>query len=243
MSQSEVEISTAKKRTRGLRACVACRKAKHRCELPDQLAIQPSGDAQPNHLKCHRCNALKISCVVLEAYPQSQISKANKKSRQSSPDRSHLPSAPNLESYIDSDTPTPTISIDSYGSKEMHDKSTQGMRVVSTSSTPIDAKIIKHSPFAAISSLSSPQASTSQTNPEQQFWWMDVKRSLFKPYVYLAEVCSKQQGFLWSSDRPSPLLGSSKLINIGREERSAGSIQDILGKNADLLDWSRLDQR
>lgn len=57
--------SAAKKirRTHARRSCLACRKRKARCELPD-ITVPSSMETLPNTLKCHRCKTLDTDCVV-----------------------------------------------------------------------------------------------------------------------------------------------------------------------------------
>lgn len=53
----------ARKRRNARRTCTNCRVCKTRCELPD-LSVPDSSAALPRHLKCHRCRALDVECVV-----------------------------------------------------------------------------------------------------------------------------------------------------------------------------------
>jgi hypothetical protein len=58
-----------RKRTRCLRSCLACRKAKQRCSLPDSF-IEPSNDPLPSHLACSRCILLENECYVVDVAPR-----------------------------------------------------------------------------------------------------------------------------------------------------------------------------
>lgn len=57
--------SAAKKirRTHARRSCLACRKRKARCELPD-ITVPSSMDPLPYTVKCHRCKTLDTDCIV-----------------------------------------------------------------------------------------------------------------------------------------------------------------------------------
>lgn len=61
------------KRTRSLRSCLACRKARQKCILPN-LTVEPSSSiALPLHLSCTRCRSLDQSCFVVDVAPISKL--------------------------------------------------------------------------------------------------------------------------------------------------------------------------
>ncbi|CAO1625301.1 unnamed protein product [Parajaminaea phylloscopi] len=64
----------AGRRTHARRSCLACRQRKARCELPD-LTIPSSHDPLPSDLKCHRCSALKVDCVVWDGDRKARLGK------------------------------------------------------------------------------------------------------------------------------------------------------------------------
>lgn len=57
-----------KKRTRCLRSCLACRRAKQRCQLPDDQ-VEPTEEPLPTSLACRRCQALDQACFVVDSVP------------------------------------------------------------------------------------------------------------------------------------------------------------------------------
>lgn len=61
---TEMEDKGKLKESKGARSCINCRKGKSRCDIPDRGAIRPSTRPQPPHLACHRCNILKLPCVI-----------------------------------------------------------------------------------------------------------------------------------------------------------------------------------
>lgn len=80
--QQQKQNGTQKrKRTRGPRSCVGCRRAKQRCDLPNVTAVSPSESPQPAQLACHRCKVLKQDCIVSEPLPASYQKRAAGPSR------------------------------------------------------------------------------------------------------------------------------------------------------------------
>lgn len=61
-----MERARPHKRRRGARSCLACRKAKQRCDLPEDAAIIPSEQPQPISTSCHRCKMLKQQCIIID---------------------------------------------------------------------------------------------------------------------------------------------------------------------------------
>ncbi|KAN0066333.1 hypothetical protein ACQY0O_000427 [Thecaphora frezii] len=51
------------RRTHARRSCQMCQQRKARCELPD-LTVPSGPDPLDDHLACHRCKTLQISCIV-----------------------------------------------------------------------------------------------------------------------------------------------------------------------------------
>ncbi|UZJ55660.1 hypothetical protein CBS101457_004980 [Exobasidium rhododendri] len=58
-----------RKRTRCLRSCLVCRRAKQRCQLPDSF-VEPSNRPLPTGLACKRCEVLGFDCLVVDGVPR-----------------------------------------------------------------------------------------------------------------------------------------------------------------------------
>lgn len=72
-TNNETEQERPRKRTRCLRSCLNCRKAKQRCQLPDSFA-EPSNSPLPSHLACRRCLVLESDCFVVDGVPRASTS-------------------------------------------------------------------------------------------------------------------------------------------------------------------------
>ena len=59
-----------RKRTRCLRSCLACRRAKQRCQLPDSF-VEPSELPLTIDLACRRCQVLEQECFVVDSVPKA----------------------------------------------------------------------------------------------------------------------------------------------------------------------------
>lgn len=98
------------KRARGSYAkfiCFACRERRIKCQLPENVTIQPSSEPQPPATSCRRCQQQGLDCIVRKTTlgrpnqkrPRSSTPPPPENGAQDATDRSRSPS-PAVEDFV-----------------------------------------------------------------------------------------------------------------------------------------------
>ncbi|PWN42593.1 hypothetical protein IE81DRAFT_122063 [Ceraceosorus guamensis] len=119
MQAPNIQPQPKGRRTRSLRSCLACRKAKQRCELPDSPACIPSKEPQPANLVCRRCKVMRFDCIVSDPLPESvtsgkAASRKRKRAQQDSPAQGQQQQAPHHSSGSQSHSSKASSSVSLY---------------------------------------------------------------------------------------------------------------------------------